>query len=478
MNNEKAVSVSILGHYGNVDEKQVDVLLEKELSALHKKIIVLDDDPTGVQTVHGISVYTDWSLDSIHKGFEEQQSMFFILTNSRALTVDETTDVHKDIAENITTVSKIISQDFIIISRSDSTLRGHYPLETQVLRKTVETIFDWKYDGEVLFPFFKEGGRFTIDNVHFVQEGDVLTPCGLTEFAGDKSFGYKASHMGEWCEEKTNGEYPSDKLTYISLDDLRSLKFSEIEDQLLTTHCFNKIVVNAIDYVDVKIFCIALLRSMQKGKRFMFRTAAAFTKVLGGVSDKVLLKREELITTGNDFGGIILVGSHVTKTTQQLEELKNCRHQIEFIEFNQHLVISDQGLKTEVKRVVALAEEMIIRGQTVAIYTRRDRFDLPTANKDEQLKVSVQISEAVTSIIGKLSIRPNFIIAKGGITSSDVGIKALKVKKAEVMGQIKPGVPVWMTGKESKFPNMPYIIFPGNVGTVTSLREVVETLMD
>ncbi|MCG8500836.1 MAG: hydroxyacid dehydrogenase, partial [Firmicutes bacterium] len=203
----------------------------------------------------------------------------------------------------------------------------------------------------------------------------------------------------------------------------------------------------------------------------------ALTKVLGGVPDKALLAKEELVTPDSTNGGIVLVGSHVNKTTQQLEELKNCKFPIAFIEFDQHLVVTPEGLQPEVERVVKLAEECIKNGQTVAVFTRRDRFDLPTEDKDEQLKISVKISDAVTSIIGKLSMRPGFIIAKGGITSSDVGIKALKVKKALVMGQIKPGVPVWMTGEESKFPNMPYIIFPGNVGAVTTLREAVETLM-
>lgn len=89
----------------------------------------------------------------------------------------------------------------------------------------------------------------------------------------------------------------------------------------------------------------------------MFRSAAAITKVLGGVSDKELLTKDELVSKGNTNGGIILVGSHVNKTTQQLEELKNCKYPIEFIEFNQHLVLQENGLKNEVKRVIKVVEE-------------------------------------------------------------------------------------------------------------------------
>ena len=349
--------------------------------------------------------------------------------------------------------------------------------ETEVLKEGVEANLDVAYDGEIIMPFFKEGGRFTIDNVHYVREGELLTPAGMTEFAKDKSFGYKSSHIGEWCEEKTDGRYKAEDVTYILLKDLRNENIDKIEEQLREVKDFNKVVVNAIDYVDVKIFAIALVRAMKSGKQFMFRTAAAVTKVLGGISDKPLLTKEELVAKDNQYGGIVLVGSHVNKTTMQLEELKNCKFPIEFIEFNPHLVLEEGGLEREVERVINIAEAKIKAGENVAVYNKRELVVLDTEDKDKQLMISVKISDAVTSIIGKLSVRPSFIIAKGGITSSDVGTKALRVKRANVMGQIKPGIPVWMTGEESKFNNMPYVIFPGNVGEVSTLRESVEILM-
>lgn len=471
------LDASILTTFKPVDEKAVTAQLDEALKGFNRKIVVLDDDPTGVQTVHDISVYTDWSVDSLRKGFDEENSMFFILTNSRGLTVSETTAAHKEMAENILQVAKETGKDFVVISRSDSTLRGHYPLEPEILREVIEAGSDQKIDGEIIYPFFKEGGRFTIGNVHYVQEGDVLVPAGETEFARDKSFGYKASHLGEWCEEKSGGKYKAEDVTFISLEDLRNLEIDKIADQLMQVENFNKIVVNSIDYVDVKVFAIALVKAMNQGKNFIFRSAAAITKVLGGVPDKPILSHDELILTENKNGGIIVVGSHVNKTTAQLEELKNSARPIEFVEFNQHRVLEENGLEQEVERVVAIVDADIKAGKTVAVYTRRDRFDLDTDDKDEQLKVSVKISDAVTSIITNLSVRPNFIVAKGGITSSDIGTKALRVQKANVMGQIKPGIPVWMTGEESKFPGLPYVIFPGNVGTNTTLREAVETLM-
>ena len=458
------------------DDSLVSDELFKALSGLHRKIIVLDDDPTGVQTVHGVSVFTSWDREAIERGFAEPQPMFFVLTNSRSFSQEETVRVHRDIADNITRASEATGKKFILISRGDSTLRGHFPTETATLREVLEEHSSIRFDGEILFPFFKEGGRFTIANVHYVREGRSLVPAGQTEFAKDATFGYQSSDLGAWVEEKTQGAYTRASCTYISLEDLRARSVDSIVDQLLRVRDFNKVIVNAIDYIDVKIFALAFARVLAMGKEFMFRSAAAVTKVMGGVPDAPLLSREKLIDRDNRNGGLVLIGSHVRKTTQQFEALRALGDRVEFVEFNQHLVMVPGGLEREVERTLSLAANYIPQGRTIVIYTRRERFDLNTSDSEQQLAISVKISAALTSIIGRLEIRPSFIIAKGGITSSDVGTKALRVKKATVMGQIKPGIPVWMTGEESKFPRMPFIIFPGNVGDTDTLRQIVAEL--
>jgi uncharacterized protein YgbK (DUF1537 family) len=475
MNGNMKLSVEFLETVPKVDCKTVDKLLEEALSSLNKKIIVLDDDPTGVQTVHDISVFTDWSVVSIEQGFNEEQSMFFILTNSRGFTAEETAKAHREIAENVQAVAAKLNREFMIISRGDSTLRGHYPLETNVIKETIESASSMKIDGEVILPFFKEGGRLTINNIHYVQYGEELVPAGETEFAKDRTFGYTKSHLGEWIEEKSNGEYLAENTLYVSLEQLRSLDIEKITEQLRGVKGFNKVVVNAVDEVDVKIFTIALVRAINAGKNFLFRSAAALPKVIGGVTDKPLLTREELVGVETGNGGLIIVGSHVKKTTEQLNELKKLTD-IEFIEFNSHLVLEPEKFQKEVDRVIGTTETLISEGKTVAVYTRRERLDLGENKKEEELKLSVAISDAVTSIVTRIQVRPNFLIAKGGITSSDVGTKGLRVKRATVAGQIRPGIPVWRTGQESKYPGMAYVIFPGNVGTVTDLRTVVEML--
>jgi uncharacterized protein YgbK (DUF1537 family) len=470
-----SISCEILKSYPKADLQAIEKALQSEFKQFDRKIIVLDDDPTGTQTVHGISVFTDWNHNSLTEGFQEENSMFYILTNSRGMTSAQTEQIHREIVKVLEQVSKELNRPYILVSRSDSTLRGHYPLETETLRKAIEKN-GRSIDAEVLAPFFLAGGRYTLNNIHYVQEGERLTPAGQTEFARDKSFGFKSSHLGEWCEEKTGGAFKAESVTFITLEEIRACDYTGIYNKLMKVKNFNKIVVNAIADSDMKVFVTALLKVLKSGKEIIFRTAAGFPQILGGIIDKPLLVKEELVPPGNRNGGIILIGSHVNKTTQQMNALLQSDLPIKPIEFNQHRVLEENGLENEVERVLTRAEDFIRQGQNVVIYTRRDRFDLDTDDKDAQLAVSVRISDAVTSIIGRLKIRPNFVIAKGGITSSDVATKALRVKKALVLGQILPGVPVWKTGSESTFPDLPYVIFPGNVGSVDALRDAVTTL--
>ncbi|MCR5088638.1 MAG: hydroxyacid dehydrogenase [Oscillospiraceae bacterium] len=458
-------------------ECEIGTRLRQALVALNRIIVVLDDDPTGVQTVNNVFVYTGWDFETLRDAFWSSERMFFILTNSRGLTSSESRSQHREIAENLLRASEETGKRFLLLSRGDSTLRGHWPMETEVLREVLEAGNGRRYDGEVIYPFFPEGGRYTLSDVHYALQNEKLVPVGQTEFARDKSFGYTASALSEWCEEKSAGRFPASSCCRISLAELRTGNTEKIVERLMAVTGFEKITADSADYEDVRVFAAALCEAVAAGKEYLFRCAAALPKVLGAVEDKPLLTREDLIDRGNRNGGIILVGSHVNKTTRQLECLKTGSLPIEFIQFDQHLVLEEGGLEKETERVVAQVEALLPAGRSVAVFTRRERLDLPEEDGDLQLRISTRISDALTAVIGNLSTRPSFIVAKGGITSSDVGTKALKVRKALVKGQIRPGIPVWQTGPESRFPGLPYVIFPGNVGAEDDLLRIARTLI-
>jgi len=440
------------------------------------KIIVLDDDPTGIQTVHSIPVYTSWDFSTLRQIMKDKYKVIYILTNSRALTSVETQKRHKQLTLDLKQIALEERKKFLLISRSDSTLRGHYPLETKTIYDELKK--DEEIDGEIIIPFFLEGGRFTFNDIHYVKEQNTLVPIGQTEFARDSVFGCKASNLKEWIEEKTSGQYPAGQVISISLKMLREKDIKGILHKLLKIKSFNKLIVNAVDYTDLKVFLIALSESINRGKNFLFRTAASFVQVIGGFNPKPLLTEETLYPKGKpSTPGIIVIGSYVQKTTRQMIKLAELSNLI-WIEWDVSQAKTQKHLNLEVERVTSEVRKGFNFENDVCIYTSREyyRNNSQNENNDKYLIFSARISEGLVKVVQALKIRPSFLVAKGGITSSDIGVKGLNVKRAMVMGQIQPGIPVWELGSESRFPGLPYIIFPGNVGTDDTLKKVVEIL--
>lgn len=462
---------------------------ERELDAAVRttslKWAVLDDDPTGVQTVHDLPVFTDWSEETLRDALAEPGNMFYILTNSRALTAAETTKLHRDLMHHLCQALGNLrgSAGMQVISRSDSTLRGHFPLEVDLVTESLRTELGQKTDTVILAPFFEAGGRFTIHGIHYVRQNNAsgepeLVPAALTEFAKDQTFGYRHSYLPAYVEEKTGGRIKAGAVRIVPLELLRNGDVDAAERILWEKP--SVVAVDAFAPADLRVFCAALYRCIRKGQRFVYRTAADFVKAAGGIEDRPLLTARDLFPAHSRSvpspGGVIVVGSHTEKTTRQLEALKGMPG-LDFIPFRSELVLTG-GLADEADRVRGLVERDIAQGKTAVFYTGRKVLEVPGDTGESALARSTAISDALVSVIGSLRETPRFIVAKGGITSSDVGTKALGVRRAWVPGQIMPGIPVWQCGQESRFPGVPYIIFPGNVGEDDTLRKIVEKLTE
>ena len=437
--------------------------------------VVLDDDPTGTQTVHDVRVYTDWSYASMKEAFQNEK-LFYLLTNSRAMSAKESRRIHEEICAVISRVSKETGKKYFYISRGDSTLRGHYPMETDILaeglRKDIGHI-----DGDILIPYFKEGGRFTINDIHYVRYGDRLVPAAETEFAKDKTFGYHSSDLKEYIEEKSEGKIRKEDVISISLDDIRKQLGVKIFGLLCEAKDQKKIIVNAATDDDVRYFCRCLYQAISTDKTFVFRSAASFVKCVGGISDQGLLNKEQMIQEANPNGGIIVVGSHTEKTTRQLNELLKLDGLVP-LEFRCSTILeSREAFEKEISRLLLKEEEILSSGRTAVIYTERLLISLEDDDKEKALARSVAISDGVCRFISELKIKPSFVLAKGGITSADVAVKGLNIRKAKVLGQIQPGVPVWQAESDSRFPHIPYVIFPGNVGDDETLKNAALRLL-
>ncbi|MDW7694841.1 four-carbon acid sugar kinase family protein [Flammeovirgaceae bacterium SG7u.111] len=436
-------------------------------SQSERTLVILDDDPTGTQTVHGVDIITTWEVGLLQGLFEAKSPIFFILTNSRSLQEPEATALAEEIGANLKKASEAAKRKIMVVSRGDSTLRGHYPAEVDAMSEAlgIERAIT------VLIPAFFEGGRFTINNTHWVKEGEELIPASETPFAQDAAFGYKNAELTKWVEEKSKGKIKAADVESISLDDLRLVP-EKLVEQLISMNNGATCVVNAAAYSDLENIVIAIIKAEKEGKKFTFRTAASIVPVLAGIERKPPLVRNDF-TFKNENGGIVIVGSYVPKTSAQLEKLK----ELESLSFKEvdvnRLLESDSA--HYISKLIAELDEKISYGQTVVIYTSR----LLVKGNDgaSSLNIGNKISESLVAIVKGLKSQPKFVLAKGGITSSDTATKGLGIKKAKAIGQILPGVPVWEQGAEAKYPGVPYVVFPGNVGDDNAVATAIKKLI-
>ncbi|MFA1713673.1 four-carbon acid sugar kinase family protein [Peribacillus frigoritolerans] len=449
--------------------------IKAHLKQTKHKFIVLDDDPTGVQTVHDIFVITDWGKDWIKKGLSDERSVLYILTNTRSYNAEKTEIINREIVQNIVDVTKEMGINYSIISRSDSTLRGHYPLEINVLQDELLKTADVQISGHLIVPAFFEAQRYTINNIHYLGIDGQLVPVNETEFANDSVFGFNTANLPKWIEEKTNGSVASESALIISLEDIHDGGIDKVYEILLSANNNTPIIVNAKSYYDLDIVSLAVLKAIDSGKQFLFRTAASIVKSIAGIQDRPYLSANEIVSNdeNQNNGGFIIVGSHTNKTTEQIKELMN-KYPIEQIEMNVVKVLNKETRTEELTRVCHLVDHNISSNRDTLVYTSRGLIS--AKDKEENLKISQTVSSSLVKVIRSLKVKPKFIMAKGGITSSDVATDGLEIKYAKVLGQAIAGVPVWLTGNEAKFKNTPYIVFPGNVGDKDSIAQIFENI--
>ncbi len=431
-----------------------------------KKLVVLDDDPTGSQTVWGVPIYTKWSIDILIQALKEPASVFYILTNTRSMTPERAADLNKEIALNLKIASAHTSIPFRVISRSDSTLRGHFLTEVDALLDEL----DEPCDGILVIPFFIEGGRYTIEDIHYVEKGKYFIPMGETEYAQDTAFGYQSSNLKEWVEEKTKGRIKAEQVCSISLDVIRRDGQRGVQTILKSLKNRQICIVNAVSYQDLYVFVAGLLAAEAEGKNFIYRTAASFVRVRAGIEKKHILANGDFPIPMKPGGGLVIAGSYIKKSSVQIEHLKKLSGIENFVVQVEQL-LDEKASESEIERVVEGVNVALGEGKDVLVYTSRKLIHEQSSVRF--LEMGNRISDALVKIVSGLNIPPCWIIAKGGITSSDIATKSLKIVKAEVLGQAATGVPVWQLGGESRFPGLVYVVFPGNVGDEDTIAEVV-----
>ena len=457
--------------WGNI-RKQIASRL-KDTSSPLPLLVALDDDPTGTQTCHNIIVLTVWDVPTLAAEFSrtEPGGGFFILTNSRALHTEEARELIAEICRNLQTAAKDAGVTFEIVLRSDSTLRGHFPAEPEVVEEVIGQSDLW-----ILSPFFFQGGRWTIGDIHYVKEGDELVPAGHTPFAQDATFGYSNSNLRDWVVEKTKGRISKDRVKSITIEDVRIGGSEVVAEKLLKFPKGDVVVLNAAAEEDMDIAVLGILDAAAQGKKFLFRTGAAFVSSRLGIESIPPLSAQDLgiARATNPLGGLIIVGSYVPKTTSQVEKLiKRRGAQLHTVTLQVRALLESAAAGQEmITQSIKEAERHLSKGEDVLVMTSREL--VKGKDERESLRIGSTVSKAVLEFANGLKVRPRYVISKGGITSSDMATDWLNMKRATIVGQAAAGVPVWRCDEEEPTKPNTLVIWPGNVGTEDTLCDVVE----
>ncbi len=435
----------------------------RDLRSFHNTVIIaIDDDPTGTQTVHDVPVLTTYKAEDIEAEIRAGAEVIFILSNSRSLMEAAACTLAEQIGQEIAKVQKRTGKKIIVISRSDSTLRGHYPAEVKALERGL----CWTESPVLLIPAFFEGGRITYEDVHYVREGDNWIPAGQTPFAKDKVFGYQHSNLHRWVQEK-HGTNQKLSIESLSLGDLRQSDDYVLKSRINRLADGSICVINAEEYEDL-LRLVGIIISLHRN--YIFRTAASAVAAFAAQDEKPELESADL-DLDPVKGGLIVVGSYVPKTSMQLEKLQAG---ISLISME---IDVPALLRGDFSEPQVLAEEIdlhVSRGETVLLYTSRELIS--GESDEENLGIGEIISTYIHKTVKSITEKPRYMLTKGGITYSVVATDSLQIKRATVLGQIAAGVPVWRAGRQSVFPDLLQIVFPGNVGSDSALLEVVRKL--
>ena len=432
------------------------------------KIIVLDDDPTGSQTVHSCLLLMQWDVETLRDGLRDTVAIFFILTNTRALAPLEAQQITQDVCRNLKKAIALEGiTEYLVVSRSDSTLRGHYPIETDVIAQELG-----EFDAHFLIPAFFEGGRITRDSIHYLLVNGVPTPVHETEFAQDSVFGYSHSYLPDYVEEKTSGKIKSDQVERFLLDDIRN-GTQERLNQLKNNQC---VAVDAETQEDLDKFAQDLLTVAQNGKKFLFRSAASILTSLAGLGKQPVPPEKMATYKPFNNNGVIVVGSHVNKTTQQLKQLLQ-QPDIVGIEIDVTILRDDLTQREQIiESALTQVRQILAEKKTPVVYTSRKELSFPDI--ETRLEFGKQVSAVLMDIVRSLPRDIGFLISKGGITSNDVLSSALGLKEARLLGQIIAGCSVITTpDNHHLFPNLPVVLFPGNVGDENGLVTAYQRLL-
>jgi uncharacterized protein YgbK (DUF1537 family) len=454
-----------------------------------RRVVLLDDDPTGTQTIADLPVLTSWSVAALQWALQQPTTGFFILTNTRSLSEADAAERNRQVVDALDRAAEAEQAPYVLASRSDSTLRGYFPLETDVLSRELAAR-GTVVDGVVICPAYVEPGRLTIDSLHWTRTPEGMIPVSQSEFARDASFGYRSSDLRDWVEEKTAGRIPRDEVATITLTDIRVGGPDRVGEILAGLRNGQPVVVDTVEDADQQVVVLALVRAEAAGRNFIYRIGPSFVRARTGQhatppADAQRLREifaprpaDSDETRPATKHGLIAVGSHVGLTTRQLDRLRD-RGKIIELELAVPTLLDDSARERHVNDVAGQAATMLRNNDADSdIVIRTSRTLVTGDDAVSSLVIARTVSAALVGTVREIvsQVRPAFVLAKGGITSSDTATEGLGIRRAWCRGTMLPGIiSLWepVTGPAQ---GIPYIVFAGNVGDDNALAAVVGTL--
>jgi uncharacterized protein YgbK (DUF1537 family) len=434
---------------------------------------VLDDDPTGSQAVHDVQVVTVLDEEAYGAAFAGPAGTCFVLTNSRSLAEPAAAEVNERAARGLVAAAGRRGAQIQLISRSDSTLRGHVMAEVAALRSVHREVSGRDVDGVLLAPAFLEAGRVTAGGIHWARAGGpggALVPVGQTEFARDAAFGYQSSDLRDFVAEKSAGRTRPGDVRSIGLTDIRRGGPDRVRELLAGVRNGTWVIV---EYSDLETVAYGVLQAERAGSSFLFRTGPSFVRALLGLGPKAPLRGGQLWPAGRPPGhGLVVVGSHVGQTSRQVAAL-TARGGVTGVELDvPALVRGDDVIAPAVRQVTSA-----LGASDVLLCT--SRTVVPGREAADSLAIARVVSAALSTIVRQaVAAGPAWVVAKGGITSHDVAVSGLGIRRAEVAGQLFPGL-ISVFRPLDAAPaaiGRPYVVFAGNVGDEETLGQVVAIL--
>ena len=450
--------------------------------ASRQKVIVLDDDPTGSQTVHGCPLLLRWDAATLRRGLADPAPLLFVLANTRALAPGPARTRVRAICRALRPLLAEAQaagrlDRWLIVSRGDSTLRGHFPLEIEAIGQELGP-----FDATLLVPAFLPGGRTTVAGVHRLHGEPVHT----TAFARDSLFGYGTSHLPAWVEEKTQGRIPAASVHHLALADLESGP-DHLLRRLAGLPAGALAVVDADHPRQLEALGAAVHRLGEpaasgrwgRPRRFLFQSAASLLNGLVPLPPQPLeapglaaLRRRS--PAGAPLPGLVLVGSHVPLADAQLELLL--------------AAAGTAGLELPVASLARVLEgpapgpllaaleqqwlghlrELLARGVTPVLFTSRGERAAGSARGRRRL--GAELAGLMARLAGRLAPGLGYVISKGGITSHTLLADGLGLEAVALQGQLLPGLSLVLTPADAPVPQLPVLTFPGNLGDPGTLR--------